>query len=155
MVLPVAVLPLLFWLMGVREEAPTVPWDGRGAFPSMLCSVPATLSQGALWKHASTSFVLKITMRLPASWAPYQLCIQVQAICLGYFVHMKPVTLNAMFLYVLVCKRRFMLPPLAMTISVMVLPTQAPNLVLCTQDLFTCKVCTWEIKWSFPCLPKP
>lgn len=39
MVLPVAVLPLLFWLMGVREEVPTVPWDGRGAFPSMLCSL--------------------------------------------------------------------------------------------------------------------
>ncbi len=43
MVLPVAVLPLLFWLMGVREEVPTVPWDGRGAFPSMLCSLSLPL----------------------------------------------------------------------------------------------------------------
>lgn len=46
------------------------------------------------------------------------------------------------FMY-LVYKCRFMLPPLVMTISVTVLPTRAPNLALCTQDLFTCKVCTW------------
>lgn len=63
-----------------------------------LFSVPATLSEGALWKHAYTSFVLKITKCLPASWAPYQLCIHVQAICRVFLAcHY----MNVMFLYVL------------------------------------------------------
>lgn len=107
-----------------------------------LFSVPATLSEGALWKHAYTSFVLKIAKCLPASWAPYQLCIHVQAICWGFLAcHY----MNVMFLYVLHVsyKCRFMLPPLVMTICVTVLPSQAPNLALCTQGPFTCKVCKW------------